>query len=423
MNPAYSPSAPSNRSLLLSLYLPSLFLSLCNGLLIPTLPLFASALDISYLLVGLILAGDSIGMLLADVPAGALLRRMGRKRAMLVGLFIAGFSVLGLAFTTSISALIALRVLAGVGAALFNISRHVFMAEEIPRHTRGRATSLFGGTGRLGGFLGPALGGFVAAGYGFGGTFVLYALLAGVTLLLCWLFVERNEGRPAETPRAAPATTAAMPDASENEHGSDANFNRPQLLVAGAGQLLAQLIRAGRRVLIPLFAANALGLEVEAVGLIVSISAALDFAMFYPAGIIMDRYGRKHAIVPSFLIQALSLALVPFTGGFTSLLFVASLGGFGNGISSGTMVTLGADLAPPGNIARFLGVWRLIGDTGAAAGPLVAGATAQLLGLGPTAWVVALLGAGGALLFAYHMPETLKRRTSGTPGTSVPKNV
>jgi MFS family permease len=324
---------------------------------------------------------------------------------MLTGLLLAALSVLGLAFTQGIGMLILLRVLAGVGAALFNISRHVYMAEEIPRHTRGRAIALFGGTGRLGGFLGPAIGGYVAAGYGFGGTFQLYALLAGVTFLLCWRFVERSEARPAAAPAAAVAPVAA----------SEVRAGRSLLVVAGSGQLLAQLIRAGRRVLIPLFAANVLGLDVREVGLIVSIAAALDFTMFYPAGLIMDRYGRKHAIVPSFLIQAVSLALVPFTGGFTSLLLVAGLGGFGNGISSGTMVTLGADLAPARDIGRFLGIWRLIGDTGAAAGPLLAGATAQLLGLGPTAWVVAALGAGGALLFAYRMPETLRRRPAG-PG-------
>jgi MFS family permease len=405
VTPAPRTRSSSARSLLLSLYLPSLLLSVCNGLLIPTLPLFASALDTSYVLVGLILAGDSLGMLLADVPAGTLLRRLGRKRSMLAGLLIAAASVLGLAFTTSITLLIVLRVLAGVGAALFNISRHVFMAEEIPRQTRGRAISLFGGTSRLGGFLGPAIGGFVAARAGFGGTFQLYALLAGVTFLLCWLFVERSRSLPAEVP--------SPPEPAGRPRGHD-RFSRSQLATAGTGQLLAQLIRAGRRVLIPLFAANALGLGVEAVGLIVSISAALDFALFYPAGVIMDRYGRKHAIVPSFLIQAVSLALVPFTGGFTSLLLVASLGGFGNGISSGTMVTLGADLAPAHDVARFLGVWRLIGDTGAAAGPLLAGAATQALGLGPTAWVIALLGAGGALLFAYRMPETLRHRPSVT---------
>ena len=67
--------------------------------------------------------------------------------------------------------------------------------------------------------------------------------------------------------------------------------------------------------------------------------------MFYPAGYVMDRFGRKFAYVPSFLLQALGMALIPLTGSFAALLAATSLIGFGNGLGSGTMLTLGADLA------------------------------------------------------------------------------
>lgn len=404
-----SSDSPLNRQLLLSLYLPSLLLSVCNGLLIPTLPVFASGLDISYGLVGLILAGESIGMLAADVPAGLALRRLGRKRAMLLGLGIAAFSVLALAFTSSAPAIIMLRLLAGAGAALFNISRHVYMATELSQRTRGRATALFGGTNRLGHLIGPVLGGFIAGSLGLGATFAVYSGLALLTLVLCWLYVERRRGRPVQ-PVGAP------------EHGStqllkETLASSGRLLIpAGVGQLCAQAIRMGRQVLIPLYAADVLGLPVEAVGLVVGIAAAVDFAFFYVAGIIMDRYGRKWATVPSFLIQALSLFLLPLAGDWPALLTVAIIGGFGNGIGSGTMMTLGLDLAPPGRQGEFLGLWRFIGDVGSTTGPLLVGALAQALGLAPSAIVIGMMGAGGSLLFARWVPETLGRRPVLTAG-------
>src|SRR5690625_1012372 len=105
--------SPLSRSLLLSLYLPSLLLSVCNGLLIPVLPVFASGLEVSYLLVGLILAGESIGMLLADVPAGLAISRLGRKRSMLLGLAVAGLSVLALAFSQDALQIVLLRLQIG----------------------------------------------------------------------------------------------------------------------------------------------------------------------------------------------------------------------------------------------------------------------------------------------------------------------
>src|SRR5690625_7153716 len=89
--------SPLSRSLLLSLYLPSLLLSICNGLLIPVLPVFATGLDAPYALAGLILAGESIGILLADFPAGLPVSRLGRQRPLLAALVVCAFRHLPLA--------------------------------------------------------------------------------------------------------------------------------------------------------------------------------------------------------------------------------------------------------------------------------------------------------------------------------------
>ena len=90
--------------------------------------------------------------------------------------------------------------------------------------------------------------------------------------------------------------------------------------------------------------------------------------------------------------------------------------GFGNGIGSGSMMTLGADLAPPGAVGEFLGFWRLIGDTGQSSGPLVVGATADIFGLATTALILSGIGAAAALTLALLVRETkagtvVERRT------------
>jgi hypothetical protein len=45
--------------------------------------------------------------------------------------------------------------------------------------------------------------------------------------------------------------------------------------VAGTGQLLAQMLRAGRTALIPLFADDILGLNVAQIGLLIGLAAAV----------------------------------------------------------------------------------------------------------------------------------------------------
>ena len=69
------------------------------------------------------------------------------------------------------------------------------------------------------------------------------------------------------------------------------------LATAGSGQVFAQMIRAGRGLILPLYAAEVIGLDLKAIGMIISLAAAIDMLLFYPTGIIMDRYGRKFSII------------------------------------------------------------------------------------------------------------------------------
>ena len=88
--------------------------------------------------------------------------------------------------------------------------------------------------------------------------------------------------------------------------------------------------------------------------------------------------------------------------------------GFGNGIGSGTMMTLGADLAPRQSVGEFLGIWNLIGDFGSSAGPLAIGVVAGSLSLVPAIFVIAGVGAAGSAILGWLVPETLSARRAST---------
>lgn len=388
--------------LILPFYVPSLIFAFSQGLLVPVLPLYAGEFKVSYGLIGLVLAGEALGTMLGDVPAGMLLRRIGDKGVMALGLACAALSTVALIWAGSILAVFALRLLAGFGRAMYNISRHVYVVEAIPLANRGRAIALFGGIFRIGGFLGPAVGGAVAAAYSLKAPFLVFGLACSVAVLLVALFVRINGKVEAET--------LSDPKGHGSHLRSTLKTQYRVLLAAGSGQIFAQMIRGGRRIIIPLYGAEALGLDVQQIGFIISVAAAVDMSLFYPAGWVMDRWGRKFAVVPSFTIQAIGIGLIPLASGFLGLLLASSLMGFGNGIGSGTMMTVGGDLAPEGSRGEFLGIWRLIGDIGSSGGPLIAGAVADLLVLPAAAWAMSGAGLAAALIFIFFVPETLKTR-------------
>lgn len=396
------PTTNTLRALIPTLYLPSLMINFGNGVLVPILPLYAAGFEISYGLIGLILAGEALGTLIGDVPTGMIQKRFGNKQVMMMGFAVAILSTLGLFFAKSVMVVFLLRLTAGFGKAMYGVSMHIFVANNVEVRQRGKAIAIFGGSHRMGGFIGPAIGGIVAAAFGLRSPFILFAFTGFIGLALIFFYVQN------------PQKKKKNDDEPEQHH----SLNIKEILrshyrilaTAGTAQIFGQMIRAGRVVIIPLFGADVLGLTVDEIGLIVSISVAVDFSMFMVAGWLMDKFGRKFAIVPCFGIQALGMAMVPLTASFAGLLFAAILIGFGNGLGSGSMMTLGADLSPMNSRGEFLGVWRLIGDVGFTGGPLVVGAVADLLVLQSAVWVIACSGLAAASIFLFFVPETLQRK-------------
>src|SRR5215217_8498065 len=128
--------------LLLTVYIPAALLAFGQGILITTLPLYVASLDVSYSKVSLVIGAAALGTLVTDVPAGALVGRLGLRPTMLLGTSMVGLGTLALALFEEIPLLVAARIAAGIGTALWGLSRHAFVASAIPISMRGRAISV-----------------------------------------------------------------------------------------------------------------------------------------------------------------------------------------------------------------------------------------------------------------------------------------
>jgi MFS family permease len=391
----------------LPVYMPTLILAVGRGMLIPVLPLYAKGFQDSYGLIGIVLASQGVGTLLGDVPAGVLFGRLGQRYSMLLGLIVLAVATLGMGLAGSLWVLVLFGLLAGMGTALWNIARHAYLTDSSPVQRRGRAIAVFGGINRVGVFLGPFIGGILGSMVSLRAPLLLYGVLIVAAMIFPARFAQENSSTRA-VHRGGLSGHAGHLLTMLRSHGRS-------LSTAGLGQFLAQTLREGRHVIIPLYAADIIGLDVGQIGVIVGLSSAIDMSLFYPAGLIMDNIGRKFAIVPCFTIMSIGMALIPLTQSFGALLAVAMLIGFGNGLGSGTMMTLGADLAPPDELGEYLGIWRLIGDSGHATAPMIVGGVAQVVGLVLAAYVIAGIGLGASAIFAGLVPETLAVRTVSPP--------
>lgn len=389
-------SPPYDR-LLVPVYVPSFLNALSQMALLILLPLYILELGHSAAFAAAVIGLRGIGVLVFDVPAGVLVARFGDKPVLIGGLasILAG-NVL-LAATTHAWLIMLAAWLLGIGFSAWTLGRQSYVADTCANHEIGRAIAVMAGLQRAGMFVGPVAGGVLAGYAGYPVTFVVGAAIALAAGILVLTFAENVTPIGAGQHAGFGGTAAVL-----RSHGRI-------FATAGVAAFSLQLMRATREVLVPLFGAS-VGLSVTQIGLIYSISSAIDMSLFYPVGIWIDRHGRKWNAVSSTLSFAIALALLPWVAGYYSLLAVALLLGVANGLGTGIVMIMGADISrETEHRGQFLGVWRLIGDAGMSVAPLATGALVSIASLAAASLSVAAVGFIGAVMMMAFVPETLRR--------------
>jgi MFS family permease len=356
-----------------------------NGAIAPVIALTARDLGASTSIAALMLALLGIGQLLGDVPASWVADRLGDRHAMMVAAGIAFVALFGCLITPSLVLLGVALLAIGVGNAIFYLARQSYITEVVPIPLRARAISTLAGSHRIGLFIGPFAGALAISIGGLRSAFVVAMIAAASAALLLFLIPDALPTGGA-TPAVRGATGAGR---------MLVNYRR-LFATLGVAVLAVGAVRATRQTVLPLWAEH-IGLSATTTSLVFGIASAVDMALFYPSGKVMDQFGRVWIAVPCMLVLGSSMLLLPLTHGVVLFAAVAVLMSFGNGIGSGIIQTLGADVAPADSRTRFLSIWRVMSDLGNAGGPVVVSVVAAVstLALGITAvGGIGLLGAG-----------------------------
>jgi MFS family permease len=416
-------TAPTFRlgSAALPVYLPSLLFAIGEGAVIPIIPVDAARLGGSIALAGFISALIMVGTLIGDIPSGWIVARVGERNAML-GSAVAALIGLLLCFVAAVPAVLALGVLLiGIATASFALARQAFMTTFVPISHRARALSLLGGMFRAGYFVGPFLAALVI---GVTGSTRAVFLVHGAACLVVTvvLLVLPDPSAVLAARRSALRTpTAAVdiaggdaPTGGPRREGLFRTVARHRTVLARMGLTAALIggLRSSRQVILPLVGVT-LGLPESSIALVVGIAGAVDLALFFTSGQIMDRYGRLWSALPSMIGLGIGhLALAATTGLRGAVLWFVAIAIFmslANGVGSGILMTFGADLAPRHDPAPFLGAYRFTGDVGNAAAPLAISALTAVVSLPFAAGVIGVAGLLGAGLLARWVPRFIPR--------------
>ncbi|GAB2512881.1 MFS transporter [Paramicrobacterium agarici] len=396
----------SLRTVAAAVYLPTLLFGIGEGALIPLIPAAASGLGATIAIAGTIAAMLKIGELIGDIPSGVLVSRIGERTAMILAVAVALVAAVMIMLAPNPAVLgIGVFVL-GLATAVFALARHAFMTTYVPLRYRARSLSLLGGVFRCGHFVGPLvsapiihLTGGMAGVYW---TMVVFCLSAAIVLLVLpdpeKLFRSRRKSGEPAAARARRSSGIV----------STIGQNRRVLGTVGVGAAILSALRSARTVIIPLWAVS-LGVDEAATALIIGLAGAVDFALFYVSGHIMDTYGRLWGALPPLIGLGAGLAALAFTHGAATavvwMCIAAGLLAVANGMSSGILMTLGADLAGPRNPAPFLGAWRFVTDAGAATSPLLIAGITGAASLAVAAGSLSGIAVVGVAVMATWLPR------------------
>lgn len=371
------------RDIWLVAYGPSIVSAIGHGAIMPVLALRARDLGADVSTAAFIVALTGVGMLLASLPAGALVARIGERHALVAAGFADAGAMAFAALTDSVLGLALGVLLSGVCWTMFLIARQGFMIDVVPVTHRARAMSLLGGSYRIGVLIGPLIGAGLIRLTDLTSVFWLGAVMSVLASLLAATMPDLGEEKRAHARSAGHLGVWTVIAA-----------HRRVLATLGSAVVILGMSRSLRLSLLPLWADH-IGLSASTTSLIFAGAAALDVAFMWPGGWLMDTRGRMVVAVPVVLSMAVACLLLPLATSALGVALVMALIAAGNGLGSGIVMTLGADASPDEGRSQFLGAWRLCGDIGNTGGPLLVGAVAAVAPLATACLVVGALGVAG----------------------------
>jgi MFS family permease len=354
--------------IVLNLSIVSGFVILGISIISPILPQYALSFSIPVSLIGWAISAFALARMFMDVPAGFLADRFGRKGNMTVGLILIILSSIGAGTANSYILLILARIVEGIGSALYVTSATTWVAQVSTGASRGRYMSLYTGLIFAGTAFGPTIGGYSASRFGLSAPFFIYAAFAFLGLMATIPLKEQA------SPGGATRSEIRWKDVP------GALLNGPFLLVNCSVFALFFLRVGVRSTLVPLYSSLNLGLSEDRIGIVLTVAAVVTSVLTFPSGWLSDKVGRKLPIISCLLLSAVAVLLIPSQHSLGGLIYVIAFYGLATGLQ-GSIAAWPADIAPKEKLGTYMGVYRVIGDTGMVLGPItvtyVAGYTSQ----------------------------------------------
>jgi len=373
------------------------------GAIIPVLPLYADSFGVSQTAIGMTVAVYGLARLFTGLPAGRISDLLGRRSALAIGGVSSAVGNLWCAYSATFAELIAARFLAGVGAGLTLTAGMIILADITTPARRGRVMAIYQGVFLVAVGVGPLPGGYLAETFGLQAPFLAYGFASLLAAVVGWFGVSETRHLAQS---AGSLETPAIPFTHQL-----ASVLKPIgfRLVSSIGFINAVVRTGGLFAIIPIIGTTRLDLTPTQIGLCMAVGSLMGAIVVYPAGMLVDYYGRKPVIVPATICVGLAFLTFAYAPDFTWFLVATTIWGVSSAVSGAAPAAYAVDISPKAYAATAMGTYRTLSDAGYVFGPILLGVVADEFGLSAPLFLSCLLLVSIALAFAWYAPETHKR--------------
>ncbi|MCW4048756.1 MAG: MFS transporter [Candidatus Bathyarchaeota archaeon] len=326
----------------------------------PLFPVFLQSLDASEIQISLILSLSSLTGTALMLSSGFIMRRLGIKKMLLVGVSIWALSTFLISLTKDLRLVTVLYMVHGLADAFVGPARMTMISTSASPTTEATVFGLMSLDWAIAGTIAPPLSGFLAESYGW------RVPLLGASVMFLFgtipIFMLKDE---AKTVRV-----------EENVEDVVDNFPKPRLSTTLQYFMFGFLSMAAQSVvgtMLPLFLMNQLSLPASIIGLFFSCANIVGVLIQVPGGMFADRYGKKKLIT----LLMLPIPLLYWVWGLVDswwvylLLFVLSRGLMS--MTGPATLAIVSEVFPEGQKGSIFGI-RMTGVRfGSTVGPLIGG--------------------------------------------------
>ncbi len=325
-------------------------------ILVPTIPIYLSSFRAKEAEIGVLVGVFSVSSLVLRPFVGRALLKIPERSFMIAGALLYAFSSIVYIIAKPFWPFLIVRILQGIGLALFATASFTLVTRISPEARRGQSIGYFYLAINIAFALAPLFGVAIVNLFDFP---ILFLVCTGLSL--CSLFITLKLER-------------TKIDSLEVQSIRNQPFVSREALPSSIMSFMGSMIWGAVTAFFPLYA---LGQGVSNPGL---FFAALAITLILARGLggkILDIYAREKVILPCLLAQIIAMFILIFSTTLPMFILVAVIWGMGTAFFYPALVAYVIDLAGPSR-GPAIGTYMALSDFGAGMGSVIMGIILQL---------------------------------------------